>query len=492
MVTRKDKNRRDDDKKTGASSQRGERSATRSSEKPRQSRAASEPKKARNAYKASRSFSKNKTIQKEEGRPSYNRNGERPAAKRFDKGDSFDSDRPRNSRSSAGRTPYSSDKSAGKRFDKGSSFDSDKPRNSRPAAGRTPYGSDKPTGKRFDKGSSFDGDKPRSRPSAGRTPYNSDKPTGKRFDKGSSFDGDKPRSRAASTRPAGRGRDFDKTGSGERATGKLYNDEDKKFERRPLVKKTYTETPADKPKRKAADDGLIRLNRYLSNAGVSSRRKADELIVAGEVTVNGEVITELGYKVNPTDKIKFSGKLLKREQMVYVLLNKPKDYITTTDDPQERRTVMDLVKNATRERIYPVGRLDRNTMGLLLLTNDGDLAQKLSHPRNKVKKIYEVTLDRNLSKEDFEKIVAGVELEDGMATVDELSFVEGKSKRTVGIEIHIGRNRIVRRLFEHLGYEIEKLDRVLYAGLTKKDLSRGRSRHLSQEELIQLKHMARY
>jgi len=237
------------------------------------------------------------------------------------------------------------------------------------------------------------------------------------------------------------------------------------------------------------DDGLIRLNRYISNSGVCSRRKADELIQAGVVTVNGTVITELGTKVDPIkDEIRYNGEKLKREKMVYVLLNKPKDYITTTDDPQERRTVMHLVEKATKERIYPVGRLDRNTTGLLLLTNDGNLAEKLSHPRNRIMKIYHVELSKNLTQGDFNKIEFGVELEDGFIKPDDISYIQGASKREVGIQIHSGKNRIVRRIFESLGYEIVKLDRVIYANLTKKDLPRGRWRYLEEKELIQLKH----
>lgn len=238
------------------------------------------------------------------------------------------------------------------------------------------------------------------------------------------------------------------------------------------------------------DDGLIRLNRYISNAGICSRRKADELIESGVVSVNGTVVTELGTKVDPAkDEVRYNGERLKREKMVYVLLNKPKDYITTTDDPQERRTVMHLVAKATKERIYPVGRLDRNTTGLLLLTNDGNLAEKLFHPRNNVSKIYNVELNKNLTQGDFNKIQFGIELEDGMIKPDDLSYVQGASKREIGIQIHSGKNRIVRRIFESLGYEIVKLDRVVYANLTKKDLPRGRWRYLEERELIQLKHL---
>ena len=238
------------------------------------------------------------------------------------------------------------------------------------------------------------------------------------------------------------------------------------------------------------DDGLIRLNRYIANSGICSRRKADELIAAGVVSVNGEVVSELGQKVDPSkDEIRYNGELLKREKRVYVLLNKPKDYITTTDDPQERRTVMQLVEKASRERIYPVGRLDRNTTGLLLMTNDGDLADKLSHPKNGITKIYHVELNRSLSQGDMNKIQFGLELEDGIIKPDSVSYVAGASKREIGIQIHSGKNRIVRRIFEHLGYDVVKLDRVVYGNLTKKDLPRGRWRFLEEHELIQIKHL---
>jgi 23S rRNA pseudouridine2605 synthase len=238
------------------------------------------------------------------------------------------------------------------------------------------------------------------------------------------------------------------------------------------------------------DKGLIRLNRYISNAGICSRRKADELIIAGIITVNGEAVTELGHKVDPAkDLVRYNGELLKREKKVYVLLNKPKDYITTTDDPQERRTVMQLVDKASRERIYPVGRLDRNTTGLLLMTNDGDLADKLSHPKNGITKIYNVELDKSLSQGDLNKIAFGLELEDGLIKPDNISYVAGGAKKEIGIQIHSGKNRIVRRIFEHLGYNVEKLDRVVYGNLTKKDLPRGRWRYLEEHELIQIKHL---
>lgn len=263
---------------------------------------------------------------------------------------------------------------------------------------------------------------------------------------------------------------------------------------RPSFKSPYSDkAPAlrgRKPAPQKVDDGLIRLNRYIANSGICSRRKADELISAGVVSVNNIVITELGHKVDPAkDSVRYNGELLKREKRVYVLLNKPKDYITTTDDPQERRTVMQLVEKASRERIYPVGRLDRNTTGLLLMTNDGDLADKLSHPRNGITKIYQVELDKSLSQGDLNKIQFGLELEDGIIKPDSVSYVAGGSKKEIGIQIHSGKNRIVRRIFEHLGYDVVKLDRVVYGNLTKKDLPRGRWRYLEEHELIQIKHL---
>jgi 23S rRNA pseudouridine2605 synthase len=234
----------------------------------------------------------------------------------------------------------------------------------------------------------------------------------------------------------------------------------------------------------------IRLNRYIANSGVCSRRDADLLITTGEITVNGEIIIELGFKVQATDVVKYSGQTLKREKNVYVLLNKPKDFITTTNDPEDRRTVMDLVSGAAKERLFPVGRLDRNTTGLILLTNDGELAEKLSHPSNKIKKIYQVTLDQPLEDRDLEKIQKGLHLEDGPAEVDDIAIIT-PDKINLGVEIHIGRNRIVRRIFESLGYNVVKLDRVLYAELTKKDLPRGNWRYLTDTEVAKLKNPGR-
>ncbi|MDJ1499941.1 pseudouridine synthase [Xanthocytophaga agilis] len=235
------------------------------------------------------------------------------------------------------------------------------------------------------------------------------------------------------------------------------------------------------------DDADIRLNRYIANAGICSRREADVLIESGEIKVNGKVVNELGYKVKPGDIVKYGNRTLSREKMVYVLLNKPKDYITTTEDPEERKTVMELVSNACQERIYPVGRLDRNTTGLLVLTNDGELAEKLSHPSNEIQKLYEVEIDRPITPEDYQAIIDGVELEDGVAKVDDLAIVS-PDRKFIGIALHLGRNRIVRRIFEHLGYKVVKLDRTTYAGLTKKDLPRGHWRYLSEKEVIRLKY----
>ena len=231
----------------------------------------------------------------------------------------------------------------------------------------------------------------------------------------------------------------------------------------------------------------IRLNKFLANAGVCSRREADEFIQAGVVTVNGEVVTELGTKVMRTDIVKFHDDPVLLEKKVYVLLNKPKDYVTTSDDPQQRKTVMDLVKNACPERIYPVGRLDRNTTGVLLLTNDGDLASKLTHPKFLKKKIYHVYLDRNVTAHDLEEIANGITLDDGEIKADAIEYADPVDKKQVGIEIHSGKNRIVRRIFESFGYKVLKLDRVQFAGLTKKNLRRGDWRYLTEDEVDRLR-----
>ncbi len=234
----------------------------------------------------------------------------------------------------------------------------------------------------------------------------------------------------------------------------------------------------------------MRLNKYIAHAGICSRRKAAELVKQGHIKVNGEIVREPFYEVKKRDRVEYKGALLKpEERKVYILLNKPRGLITTLKDEKGRKTVMDIFRGKVKERIYPVGRLDRDTSGLLLLTNDGELAQKLSHPRHKVKKAYHVILDKPLSKNDLLKIAEGLELEDGLAEVDEIGYVKGKAKNELGVVLHSGKNRIVRRIFEALGYEVRRLDRTYYANLTKKDLPRGRFRHLTPKEVVMLKHL---
>ena len=250
--------------------------------------------------------------------------------------------------------------------------------------------------------------------------------------------------------------------------------------RRPVRRKTEEDK---------SEGQLIRLNRFIAQSGLCSRREADDLISTGQITVNGKVMDQMGYLVQPGDVVKYGRRLLNKEKLVYVLLNKPKDFLTTTEDPEERKTVMTLVENACKERIYPVGRLDRNTTGLLLLTNDGELSERLMHPSHNIRKIYQVDLDKPLTAADEAAIREGVVLEDGKAPVDELEVLS-KERDIVGLSIHIGRNRIVRRIFESLGYKVIRLDRVMYAGLTKKDLPRGTWRYLSEKEVINLKYFS--
>jgi len=234
-------------------------------------------------------------------------------------------------------------------------------------------------------------------------------------------------------------------------------------------------------------ESLIRLNKYIAHSGICSRREADQLILSGTIKVNGQIITTLGYKVKPTDKVEYNNTLIKNEKLVYILLNKPKNYITTVDDEKGRHTVMELLGNQIKKRVYPVGRLDRNTTGLLLLTNDGDLAKKLTHPSYGAKKIYHVVLDKKLLPEDFEKIKNGINLNDGFIKVDNISYVENEPKTNIGIEIHSGKNHIVKRIFESLNYKVVKLDRVVFAGFTKKNLPRGKWRFLEKHEIDFLK-----
>ena len=234
------------------------------------------------------------------------------------------------------------------------------------------------------------------------------------------------------------------------------------------------------------------LNKFIAHSGLCGRREAAEIVKRGVVKVNGELVNEPGHKVSSKDEVRVNGKkVLPARNLVYILINKPKDYITTTDDPQKRKTVLDLIRRATPERVYPVGRLDRNTSGVLLLTNDGELAQKLTHPRHEVKKVYAVTLNKPLEKKDFDRILNGVTLEDGPASVDLLAYSDQKDKTQVGVEIHSGRNRIVRRIFESLGYDVRSLDRVIFAGLTKKNIERGKWRFLSEKEVRDLKYFGK-
>jgi 23S rRNA pseudouridine2605 synthase len=265
--------------------------------------------------------------------------------------------------------------------------------------------------------------------------------------------------------------------------------QEKPIEVKPKAPIATKNTEAEKQATKAVTPEMP-LNKYLAHCGVSSRREAVDIIKAEKVKVNNKLVTEPAFKVKHTDEVTLGGKqIFVSKNLVYVLLNKPKDYITTTDDPQGRKTVLQLIQKATPERVYPVGRLDRNTSGVLLLTNDGDLTQKLSHPSYEIKKIYEVKLDKLLTKTDFDKILKGIKLEDGEIHVDSLAYADSKDKSIIGIEIHSGRNRIVRRIFESLGYDVKGLDRVMYANLTKKNIERGRWRYLNEKEVRLLKYM---
>jgi 23S rRNA pseudouridine2605 synthase len=274
-----------------------------------------------------------------------------------------------------------------------------------------------------------------------------------------------------------RGRQASKGNNPRKNSGNKQNFKNKSSEKSQQKKQTSTKTEAKG----------IRLNKYISNSGICSRREADVFIAAGSATVNGKIITEMGYKVMPGDVVRFDNSLISPEEKQYVLLNKPKNFITTMDDDRGRRTVMDLIANATKERIYPVGRLDRNTTGLLMFTNDGELAKKLTHPKHKVQKLYYASLDKKLSMKDLNAISEGFMLDGKQVIVDEISYIMNQPKTEVGIKIHSGRNRIVRKIFEHFGYTVIKLDRVIFAGLTKKNLQRGHWRHLTQLEVSTLK-----
>jgi len=336
-----------------------------------------------------------------------------------------------------------------------------------------------------------DGEKP-ARPVRNSQRDGENKGPRKRDDDNSSFHGDfsdRKDKRPARETPSG----FNRQKFFDRTNERFADKQARKTERKQF--KQEQESPAAKPDRKPKHNGPVAegegmpLNKYIAHCGLCSRRKAVDLIKEGKVTVNGKPVLEPAFKVTSKDAVKVANKAVSlQKNLVYILLNKPKGYITTTDDPEGRQTVMELIGDATSERVFPVGRLDRNTSGLLLLTNDGELAQKLAHPRHNIKKIYHVSLDKALTKADFEQILAGVTLEDGVALVDALGYVDSKDKTQIGIEIHSGKNRIVRRIFEHLGYNVEKLDRVMYAGLTKKNVNRGKWRLLSEKEVILLKH----
>ena len=398
-------------------------------------------------------------------RPSYNRdNGDRPYRPRFN---SENGDRPQRF--------YNSDRPYRPRFNPGAD-NGDRPQ--RPRYNND--NGDRPYRPRYN---SEGGDRPQ-RPYNSDRSYNTDRPYRPRYN---SEDGDRlqrprynneggdrpyrPRFNSGGGRPGGYGNRDSYSRPVRRSAD---YDPNAKYSKKKQIE--YKEQFVD-------PNEPIRLNKFLANAGVCSRREADEFITAGVVSVNGEVVTELGTKIKRGDEVKFHDQTVSIERKIYVLLNKPKDTVTTSDDPQARRTVMDLVKGACNERIYPVGRLDRNTTGVLLLTNDGDLASKLTHPKYLKKKIYHVHLDKNLTKADMEQIAAGIQLDDGEIHADAISYTDDVKKDDVGIEIHSGKNRIVRRIFESLGYKVMKLDRVYFAGLTKKGLRRGEWRYLTEQEV---------
>ena len=445
-------------------------------------------------------------------RPSYNRdNGDRPYRPRFnsENGDRpqrlYNSDRPYRPRFNPGadngdrpqRPRYNNDNGDRPYRPRYNSEGGDRPQRpygnnsgDRPYRPRynseggdrpqRPYNSDRPQRPRY---GNEGGDRPQ-RPYNSDRSYNTDRPYRPRYN---SEDGDRPQRPRYNNEGGDRPYRPRFNSGGGRAGGYGIRDSYSRPVRRsadydPNAK--YSKKKQIEYKEQFVDPNEpIRLNKFLANAGVCSRREADEFITAGVVSVNGEVVTELGTKIKRGDEVKFHDQTVSIERKIYVLLNKPKDTVTTSDDPQARRTVMDLVKGACNERIYPVGRLDRNTTGVLLLTNDGDLASKLTHPKYLKKKIYHVHLDKNLTKADMEQIAAGIQLDDGEIHADAISYTDDVKKDDVGIEIHSGKNRIVRRIFESLGYKVMKLDRVYFAGLTKKGLRRGEWRYLTEQEV---------
>lgn len=402
------------------------------------------------------------------GRPQRSYNTDRPYRPRFNP-NSDNGERPQ--RSYGGDRPYRP------RFNPNSD-NGDRPQRS--------YGNERPYRPRYNN----NGDEDYSQRS-----YSTDRPQRPRFNSGNY---DRPqRPRFNNNGPDNRQRSYD----GDRSQRPRFNSGGGRSSYgRPQQRRTADYDPNAKYSKKKQieykeqfvdPNEPIRLNKFLANAGVCSRREADEFITAGVVSVNGTVVTELGTKVKRSDEVKFHDQLVSIERKIYIILNKPKDCVTTSDDPQARRTVMDLVKGACDERIYPVGRLDRNTTGVLLLTNDGDLASKLTHPKFLKKKIYQVHTDKNVTRADMDQIMVGVELDDGEIHADAVNYVDEVKRKEVGIEIHSGKNRIVRRIFESLGYRVLKLDRVYFAGLTKKGLRRGEWRFLTQQEVNYL-HMGSF
>ena len=419
-------------------------------------------------------------------RPSYNReNGDRPYRPRFN---SENGDRPQRS--------YSSDRPYRQRFNPNAE-NGDRPQRSynNDRSYRPRYNSEGGDRPQRSYGNNAGGDRPY------RPRYNSEGGDRPQRPYGNNAGGDRPyRPRYNSEGGDRSQRPYGNNAGGDRPFRPRYNSNGDRPQRpygnrdsysRPIRRTGDYDPNAKYSKKKQIEykeqfvdpNEPIRLNKFLANAGVCSRREADEFITAGVVSVNGEVVTELGTKIKRGDEVKFHDQTVSIERKIYVLLNKPKDTVTTSDDPQARRTVMDLVKGACDERIYPVGRLDRNTTGVLLLTNDGDLASKLTHPKYLKKKIYHVHLDKNLTKADMEQIAAGIQLDDGEIQADAIRYTDGFKKDEVGIEIHSGKNRIVRRIFESLGYKVVKLDRVFFAGLTKKGLRRGEWRYLTEQEV---------
>lgn len=453
------------------------------------------------------SFGKPSFEKKFEGKPAF---GDKPKGK-FSKGEDSKSERPSYGKrfdSGEGKKPYGEKRfskdgdSRGERPAFGKRFDADK-------EGKKPFGD-----KKYSKDDGFEKKYERREETGAPKRFFGDKPDSdrkkdfgpKKFEKRGEDTGkpfrkefpDDQSAREAGLRKVykGRGKDQNPLYAYEKPKAEEENKSEKRgFGKNRIARReinqdrpdyNFDNLPAKKSKGKEGED-LIRLNKYIANSGICSRREADDLIAQGLVTVNGEVVKEMGYKVKKTDRVVYQGKRINPEKPVYVLLNKPKDFITTTEDPMERKTVMKLVENACEERIFPVGRLDRNTTGLLLFTNDGELAAKLSHPSNEIKKIYQVTLDKPLTQKDEEQILEGLTLEDGEVKVDDMQVLS-KDRTILGLEIHIGRNRIVRRLFAHFGYEVVALDRVMYAGLDKKDLKRGHYRFLTEQEVIRLKY----